>query len=62
MASSTSATKFERIASRAPNIIPARSPKQAQAQQLQIADVSPLPSMFGISCMRPFSSARFTIS
>ncbi len=62
LASSTSATKLERIASRAPNIRPARRPKQAQAQQLQMAAESPASSMLGMSCMRPFSSARLMIS
>ena len=62
LASSTSAWKLERMASRAPNMRPTRSPKQAQEQQLQIAALSPASSMLGMSCIRPFSSARVMIS
>ena len=43
-------------------MVATRMAKQEQEQQLQMAADSPRPSILGIWCMRPFSSAFLRIS
>ena len=59
---STTALKFERMASGVLNSVAMRMEKHAQPQQLQMAKHSPSSSVWGPSCIRPMSSAFLMIS